>query len=145
MINFILSILHALVHVHVKCTCDILLFFLFSAFPSPFSLFSSSFFSSSLSPQVVDLNFLSVTTPEILLKTFDHYCEYKRTPNGVVMAPAQLGKWLVLFCDEINVPGLDKYGEREGEKDGSWKGRGEGEIRQKNDTEKRRQGEWGKN
>ena len=74
-----------------------------------------SFFSSSLSPQVVGLNFSSVTTPELLLKTFDHYCEYKRTPNGVVMAPAQLGKWLVLFCDEINLPDLDKYGEREGE------------------------------
>uniref|UniRef100_A0A1X7TFB3 Uncharacterized protein n=1 Tax=Amphimedon queenslandica TaxID=400682 RepID=A0A1X7TFB3_AMPQE len=41
---------------------------------------------------------------------FDHYCEYKRTPNGVVMAPSQLGKWLVLFSDEINLPDLDKYG-----------------------------------
>ena len=30
------------------------------------------------------------------------------------MAPAQLGKWLVLFCDGINLPDLDKYGEREG-------------------------------
>ena len=69
--------------------------------------------SLSLSPQVVGLNFSSATTPELLLKTFDHYCEYKRTPNGVVMAPAQLGKWLVLFCDEINLPDLDKYGERE--------------------------------
>ena len=29
------------------------------------------------------------------------------------MAPTQLGKWLVLFCDEINLPDLDKYGERE--------------------------------
>ena len=117
MINFILSILHALVH--VKCTCDFLLFFLFLLFPLLSSLFSSSFFSSSLSPQVVGLNFSSVTTPELLLKTCDHYCEYKRTPNGVVMAPAQLGKWLVLFCDEINLPDLDKYyGEREREKDG---------------------------
>ena len=110
MINFILSILHALVHVHVKCTYDFLLFFLF--------LLSLSFLPIlflSLSPQVVGLNFSSVTTPELLLKTFDHYCEYKRTPNGVVMAPAQLGKWLVLFCDEINLPDLDKYGEREGE------------------------------
>ena len=26
------------------------------------------------------------------------------------MAPVQLGKWLVLFCDEINLPDLDKYG-----------------------------------
>ena len=54
------------------------------------------------------LNFSSATTPELLLKTFDHYCEYRRTPNGVVLAPVQLGKWLVLFCDEINLPDMDK-------------------------------------
>ena len=102
-------------------TCTVFDFLLSSfSFPS-FSISLSqwilSFFSSllSLSPQVVGLNFSSATTPELLLKTFDHYCEYKRTPNGVVMAPAQLGKWLVLFCDEINLPDLDKYGEREGE------------------------------
>jgi hypothetical protein len=58
----------------------------------------------------VGLNFSSATTPELLLKTFDHYCEYRRTPNGVVLAPVQLGKWLVLFCDEINLPDMDKYG-----------------------------------
>ena len=63
-----------------------------------------------LTLQVVVLNFSSATTPELLLKTFDHYCEYKRTPNGVVMSPVQLGKWLVLFCDEINLPDQDKYG-----------------------------------
>lgn len=55
------------------------------------------------------LNFSSATTPELVLKTFDHYCEYRRTPNGVVLAPVQLGKWLVLFCDEINLPDMDKY------------------------------------
>ena len=73
-------------------------------------------FFLSLFLQVVGLNFSSATTPELLLKTFDHYCEYtcKRTPNRVIMAPAQLGKWLVLFCDGINLPDLDKYGEREG-------------------------------
>lgn len=65
---------------------------------------------SSLFFQVVGLNFSSATTPELLLKTFDHYCEYRRTPNGVVLAPVQLGKWLVLFCDEINLPDMDKYG-----------------------------------
>ena len=83
-------------------------FFLFSSFPSFFYLsqWILSFFSSSFSPQVVGLNFSSVTTPELLLKTFDHYCEYKRTPNGVVIALTQLGKWLVLFCDEINLPDL---------------------------------------
>ncbi|XP_055497118.1 cytoplasmic dynein 1 heavy chain 1 isoform X1 [Leucoraja erinacea] len=60
--------------------------------------------------EVVGLNFSSATTPELVLKTFDHYCEYRRTPNGVVLAPVQLGKWLVLFCDEINLPDMDKYG-----------------------------------
>ncbi|KAG8185039.1 hypothetical protein JTE90_017062 [Oedothorax gibbosus] len=60
--------------------------------------------------EVVGLNFSSATTPELLLKTFDHYCEYKKTPNGTVLSPIQLGKWLVLFCDEINLPDMDKYG-----------------------------------
>ncbi|XP_019877694.2 dynein heavy chain, cytoplasmic isoform X2 [Aethina tumida] len=60
--------------------------------------------------EVVGLNFSSATTPELLLKTFDHYCEYRKTPNGVVLAPIQLGKWLVLFCDEINLPDMDNYG-----------------------------------
>ncbi|XP_039279680.1 dynein heavy chain, cytoplasmic [Nilaparvata lugens] len=59
--------------------------------------------------EVVGLNFSSATTPELLLKTFDHYCEYRKTPNGVVLAPVQLGKWLVLFCDEINLPDMDQY------------------------------------
>ena len=61
--------------------------------------------------EVVGLNFSSATTPDLLLKTFDHYCEYRRGPNGgVVLAPAQLGKWLVFFCDEINLPAEDAYG-----------------------------------
>lgn len=60
--------------------------------------------------EVVGLNFSSATTPELLLKTFDHYCEYRKTPNGVVLAPIQIGKWLVLFCDEINLPDMDAYG-----------------------------------
>ncbi|XP_044735865.1 dynein heavy chain, cytoplasmic isoform X10 [Chrysoperla carnea] len=60
--------------------------------------------------EVVGLNFSSATTPELLLKTFDHYCEYRKTPNGLILAPVQLGKWLVLFCDEINLPDMDNYG-----------------------------------
>ncbi|EGC38132.1 cytoplasmic dynein heavy chain [Dictyostelium purpureum] len=61
--------------------------------------------------EVVSLNFSSATTPELLLKTFDHHCEYKRTPSGeTVLRPTQLGKWLVVFCDEINLPSNDKYG-----------------------------------
>ncbi|XP_074612492.1 cytoplasmic dynein 1 heavy chain 1-like isoform X2 [Acropora palmata] len=60
--------------------------------------------------EVVGLNFSSATSPELLLKTFDHYCEYRRTPNGIVLAPVQLGKWMILFCDEINLPDMDHYG-----------------------------------
>lgn len=59
---------------------------------------------------VINVNFSSSTTPELLMKTFDHYCEYRRTPNGIVLAPVQLSRWLVIFCDEINLPSPDKYG-----------------------------------
>ncbi|THD25348.1 Dynein heavy chain 1 cytosolic [Fasciola hepatica] len=60
--------------------------------------------------EVVGLNFSSATTPELMMKTFDQYCECRKTPNGMVLAPVQLNKWLVFFCDEINLPNEDKYG-----------------------------------
>ncbi|EFA77050.1 cytoplasmic dynein heavy chain [Heterostelium album PN500] len=61
--------------------------------------------------EVISLNFSSATTPELILKTFDHHCEYKRTPQGdTVLRPVAIGKWLVVFCDEINLPATDKYG-----------------------------------
>lgn len=60
--------------------------------------------------EVVGLNFSSATTPELILKTFEQYCEYRKTPNGVILAPVQIGRWLVIFCDEINLPATDKYG-----------------------------------
>ncbi|GJN87844.1 hypothetical protein Rhopal_000799-T1 [Rhodotorula paludigena] len=59
---------------------------------------------------VVGLNFSSATTPDLILKTFEQHCEYRKTPNGVILAPAQIGRWLVLFCDEINLPSTDTYG-----------------------------------
>ena len=109
--------MHGYMYSCINMYCMSLLFviFLFSSFFLSLSMDPLFLlFFLSLSPQVVGLNFSSATTPELLLKTFDHYCEYKRTPNRVIMAPAQLGKWLVLFCDGINLPDLDKYGEREG-------------------------------
>ncbi|KAL9108457.1 MAG: hypothetical protein Q9227_006791 [Pyrenula ochraceoflavens] len=60
--------------------------------------------------EVVGLNFSSATTPELLLKTFEQYCEYRKTLSGVVMSPSQVGRWLVIFCDEINLPAPDAYG-----------------------------------
>ena len=41
---------------------------------------------------VVNVNFSSSTTPELLMRTFDHYCEYRRTPIGVVLALVQLSR-----------------------------------------------------
>jgi len=60
--------------------------------------------------QVVGLNFSSATTPDLIIKTFDQYCEYKKTLNGVQLTPNQVGRWLIIFCDEINLPAPDKYG-----------------------------------
>lgn len=60
--------------------------------------------------EVVGLNFSSATTPDLLIKTFEQYCEYKKTLNGIVMSPSQIGRWLVVFCDEINLPAPDRYG-----------------------------------
>ena len=60
--------------------------------------------------EVVGLNFSSATTPDLLIKTFEQYCEYKKTLNGVQLSPTLIGRWLVIFCDEINLPAPDKYG-----------------------------------
>ena len=60
--------------------------------------------------EVVGLNFSSATQPDLIVKTFEQYCEYRKTLNGMVLSPTQMGKWLVIFCDEINLPAPDTYG-----------------------------------
>ncbi|RMZ84735.1 hypothetical protein DV737_g982, partial [Chaetothyriales sp. CBS 132003] len=60
--------------------------------------------------EVVGLNFSSATQPDLVIKTFEQYCEYRKTVKGVVLSPTQIGKWLVIFCDEINLPSPDTYG-----------------------------------
>lgn len=59
--------------------------------------------------EVVGLNFSSATTPELLLKTFDHYCEYRKTPNGVVLAPVQVFKTLTLIIITITTSSFFSY------------------------------------
>ena len=59
---------------------------------------------------VVSINFSSTTQPSILMKIFDQYGVYQKTPNGYVLHPASPDKWLVIFCDEVNLPEEDKYG-----------------------------------
>jgi dynein heavy chain 1 len=47
------------------------------------------------------------------MKTFAQYCTYVRKGKGIVLEPAEsLGtsSWLVVFCDEINLPEEDSYG-----------------------------------
>jgi dynein heavy chain 1 len=58
---------------------------------------------------VVGLNFSSATSPELIMDTFHQHCEYQNTPSGIVLHPKQLNKWLVVFCDEINLPAADTY------------------------------------
>ncbi|MBP5693965.1 MAG: AAA family ATPase, partial [Bacilli bacterium] len=59
--------------------------------------------------EMVFINFSSSTTPDLLLKTFDHYCEYVKSSSGTILRPKQGNKYLVIFCDEINLPEMDKY------------------------------------
>jgi dynein heavy chain 1 len=62
---------------------------------------------------LANLNFSSRTTPEIILKTFSQYCSYVRRGKDIVLEPSEsLGaqSWLVVFCDEVNLPEEDTYG-----------------------------------
>ena len=59
---------------------------------------------------VVSVNFSSSTQPSLVLKIFDQYGCYQKTPNGLVLHPANPDKWLIVFCDEVNLPEEDQYG-----------------------------------
>mmetsp|Transcript_12145 Transcript_12145/g.29873 ORF Transcript_12145/g.29873 Transcript_12145/m.29873 type:complete len:4768 (-) Transcript_12145:256-14559(-) len=60
--------------------------------------------------ELITLNFSSSTDPNLLRKTLSHHCVTSRTPQGQVMRPHLQDKWLVIFCDEINLPTADMYG-----------------------------------
>ena len=76
------------------------------------SMTLTSVLSSSTNMELASLNFSSSTTPSLILKTFEQYCTYTNTRNGPVLAPSSDDnkKWLVVFCDEINLPENDAYG-----------------------------------
>jgi dynein heavy chain 1 len=62
---------------------------------------------------MANLNFSSKTTPDLILKTFRQYCSYVRKGKDLVLEPSEsLGAntWLIVFCDEINLPENDMYG-----------------------------------
>eukprot|EP01064_Diplonema_japonicum_P034641 TRINITY_DN7253_c0_g2_i1.p1 TRINITY_DN7253_c0_g2~~TRINITY_DN7253_c0_g2_i1.p1 ORF type:complete len:4818 (+),score=1605.91 TRINITY_DN7253_c0_g2_i1:85-14538(+) len=58
------------------------------------------------------LNFSSGSNPDMILKTFDHPSfTYTSAPGiGPVLRPSTPGKWIVVFCDECNLPATDDYG-----------------------------------
>nr|KAJ3421295.1 hypothetical protein HK105_003977 [Polyrhizophydium stewartii] len=59
---------------------------------------------------VVPLNFSSETSPEMVLRVLELNCEYRKTSSSMILSPKDPDRWLVLFCDEINLPRQDKYG-----------------------------------
>jgi len=74
----------------------------------------TSFIESNSEYVLASLNFSSGTTPDLIIKTFSQYCEVVDSPDGPVMQPSRNSysdsKWLVVFCDEVNLPAPDKYG-----------------------------------
>ncbi|KAH3668236.1 hypothetical protein OGAPHI_001990 [Ogataea philodendri] len=58
----------------------------------------------------VGVNFSKDTTPDLVIKTLEQHCVYTSTPLGIKLVPSVPEKWLVLFCDEINLPAFDSYG-----------------------------------
>jgi len=60
---------------------------------------------------MIFVNFSSSTSPELILRSFDQYCEYKKATKaeGMILRPKN-NKWLIVFCDEINLPEPDQYG-----------------------------------
>eukprot|EP01038_Epipyxis_sp_PR26KG_P004455 gene4455-6300_t len=59
------------------------------------------------------LNFSSGTTPELIMKTFEQYCEVVDGPKGLTLLPNRQtyadNQWLVIFMDECNLPEQDAY------------------------------------
>jgi dynein heavy chain 1 len=58
---------------------------------------------------MVTLNFSSTTTPDLVMKALLSNCKQDKGPNGIVLRPSNPHKWLVIFCDEINLPMEDAY------------------------------------
>ncbi|CCH61061.1 hypothetical protein TBLA_0D05690 [Henningerozyma blattae CBS 6284] len=60
--------------------------------------------------ELISLNFSKDTTLEHIRKTLERNMIYSQTPTGYSLTPKSSMKDIVIFCDEINLPKLDKYG-----------------------------------
>lgn len=56
------------------------------------------------------MNFSEVTSPKLVLQILEQYCVYTENSGGLTLHPLNADKWVVIFCDEINLPKLDSYG-----------------------------------
>ncbi|CCW61964.1 unnamed protein product [Phytomonas sp. EM1] len=72
----------------------------------------TSVLNSSPEYDAVFLNFSSGTSVKTVLKSLEQHCRVQNTARGFIMTPAS-GKRLLLFCDEINLPQLNRYGSQE--------------------------------
>ncbi|CAN3358695.1 dynein heavy chain, cytoplasmic [Diutina catenulata] len=60
---------------------------------------------------IVSLNFSKHTTAEQVLLSLLQYCHYQQeVTGGMELTPKIPGSWVVVFCDEINLPQPDRYG-----------------------------------
>lgn len=74
------------------------------------TMFLLSSIRRSISFELIAINFSKETTINSIIKSLEQQCDYKKQPNGVVLSPKIPGKWIILFCDEMNLPEVDKYG-----------------------------------
>lgn len=60
--------------------------------------------------ELLTLNFSSETTAFMIEKALILNCACNQTAKGMTLSPKIPGSWLVIFCDEINLPTPDVYG-----------------------------------
>lgn len=58
----------------------------------------------------ISLNFSKETSPSALIASLFQHCRISKTSSGKIVHPMDADKWVVVFCDEINLPKPDTYG-----------------------------------
>ncbi|CCE82560.1 Piso0_002290 [Millerozyma farinosa CBS 7064] len=58
----------------------------------------------------ISLNFSKETSPSALIASLFQHCKVSKTSGGKIVHPRDADKWVVVFCDEINLPKPDTYG-----------------------------------
>ncbi|KAI3404296.2 DYN1 [Candida oxycetoniae] len=56
------------------------------------------------------LNFSKESTVPSIITSLENFCVYKRINGKMSLCPRVNGKWVVVFCDEVNLPKTDRFG-----------------------------------